>query len=571
MKAKVCDLINEFNHTNKVFGDQIAVIDKENEITYEELYIQVSKLTERITCEKQPIGIVARRSIQTVIQILAVLQSGNYYIPIDPNLPEERIDYIINKTNTRLVFDGDQLNWLHQTKVTVPFAEKLNANDKIAYIIFTCGSTGLPKGVVETHEQVMNTLYDLQERMNLNEKDHFLCLASFNFDLSVFDVFGSILVGGKLSIVEDQRDSVEIKKILEERNITVLNSVPSVLNYFLKEIEISKSARERLRVCLLSGDYVSVDLAKTTLETFPKCQTYSLGGATECSIWSILHLITKENIINTPYIPYGNPMSNQRIYILNQEFIPEINGTIGQIAIAGSSVALGYIGDESKTNETFIEHKQLGYLYLTGDLGQFCGDHIKFTGRMDSRLKVNGYRVSLSEISAVFHQHFGFENRVFLLEEQEGTQKLALAYQNKEAVKSTIIRKELLQHLAAYEIPHVQFNFSSFPLTQNGKIDMKALKKAIMEKLHEKSSEQHRVEESANISLFRQMLAEVLQTNHLSANDSLFDLGVDSLQLVKIKNWIEEHFKVDMEIIDIYDCDHVEALENYIEEMKTVK
>lgn len=589
MKTEVSDLINAYNDTAKVFEklkldellknaqelfhSQIAIVDKEQKITYGELYAQVVELAAKITCENQPIGIVARRSIQTVVQIFAVLQSGNYYIPIDPNLPQERVDYIVDKTSTRLFLDGDQFRWLHQKDVPVPFFSKLKADDKIAYIIFTSGSTGLPKGVVETHDQVMNTLWDLKERLNLNEQDRFLCLASFNFDLSVFDIFGSVLVGGRLFIADDQRNFNEVQKIIEEQHITIWNSVPSVLNYFLKEVQLSESARKNLKVCLLSGDYVSVELARTALETFPNGQIYSLGGATECSIWSILHLITEENIMVTPYIPYGAPMANQQIYILDQELIPVKDETVGQIAIAGLGVALGYIGDEAKTNETFIDHEQLGYLYLTGDLGQFCGgQHIKFTGRMDTRIKVNGYRVSLSEISSVFHQHFGFENRVFLLDEEMGTQKLVLAYQSKDAIANTKIRKELQQHLASYEIPHLQLNFSSFPLTANGKIDMKELKSAVMKEMLEKSSdEQLLVENKAEASPFRQMLAEVLKINHLSVKDSLFDLGVDSLQLVKIKNWLDDTLDVGIEIIDIYDCDDVATLENYVEKLQAPK
>ncbi|SEL32538.1 non-ribosomal peptide synthetase [Paenibacillus sp. OK003] len=582
MGIQAYDLVAAYNDTSKIFknfkldqllknsserfGDKIAIMDRDQEITYQELYYRVSKLAAEITCENQPVGIIARRSIQTVIQIFAVLQSGNYYIPLDPNYPQERTDYIVAKTNARLLLDGNQLTWLHQEEVDVPFLSKIQSDDQIAYIIFTSGSTGLPKGVVETHYQVMNTLRDLKERLSLNENDRFLCLASFNFDLSVFDIFGAALVGGALYITEDQRDFVAIKNIIEEQNITIWNSVPSVLDYFLKEIELSDPARNNLRVCLMSGDYVSIELSKKVLSTFPNSKTYSLGGATECSIWSILHLITQENLGTYPYIPYGNPMNNQRIYILNEELGLAKPDMVGQIGIAGAGVALGYIGDESKTNETFIEHEQLGYLYLTGDLGRFDKDgHIKFTGRMDSRVKINGYRVSLSEISSVFHQHFGLENRMFLLGEQEGTQKLVLAYQSNIALDSSKIRKELLQHLAIYEIPHMQICFSEFPLTTNGKIDMKALKKSVEDRISEQNQNRQTEESNTDVSPFRQMLAEVLKIKNLSSEDSLFALGADSLQLVKIKTWIEENMDVEIELLDIYDCDQVTILEAFIE------
>ncbi|AWC32669.1 AMP-binding protein [Bacillus cytotoxicus] len=368
METQEYSLFTEYNDTSEVFeffrldellknsserfGNKTAIIDKDQEITYKTFYEEVSKLAAEITCENQPVGIIARRSIQSVIQIFAVLQAGNYYIPIDPNYPQEKIDYIVAKTNARLLLDGNRITWLHQEDVEVPFDQKVKPGDRVAYVIFTSGSTGLPKGVVETHYQVMNTLWDLKKRLSLDENDNFLCLASFNFDLSVFDIFGSVFVGGTLYIAEDQRDFATIKNVIEKHNITIWNSVPSVLDYFLKEIELSEAAMNKLRVCMMSGDYVSTELSKTVLNTFPNSQTYSLGGATECSIWSILYLITKENLFDYPYIPYGYPMANQRIYILNEDMTLAAPGKVGQIAIVGAGVALGYIGNEIKTNVT---------------------------------------------------------------------------------------------------------------------------------------------------------------------------------------------------------------------------
>ncbi|WP_341769570.1 non-ribosomal peptide synthetase [Bacillus cytotoxicus] len=258
-------------------------------------------------------------------------------------------------------------------------------------------------------------------------------------------------------------------------------------------------------------------------------------------------------------------MANQRIYILNEDMTLAAPGKVSQIAIVGAGVALGYIGDEIKTNETFINHKELGYLYLTGDLGQFEKDgHIKFTGRMDSRVKVNGYRVSLSEISSVFHKHFELENRVFLLEEHEGTQQLVLTYHNDVALDDSMIRKKLLKHLAVYELPHLLFYFPEFPLTANGKIDMKELKKSVEERMSEQNRNSYSNESGTEVSPFRQMLTEVLKIREVLPEDSLFTLGVSSLQLVKIKNWIEENMDIEIELLDIYDCDQVEALEAFL-------
>ncbi|WP_433945449.1 non-ribosomal peptide synthetase [Paenibacillus sp. SN-8-1] len=556
------------------YGDKIAIRDKHKEITYSDFYDSVNELAESFPCVNQPMAIVAKKSIQTVIRIFAILQSGNYYIPIDPSYPQERTNYILEKTKARALIDETKISWLHQEEVEIPFKEKLKDGDSVAYVIFTSGSTGLPKGVVETHYQVMNTLYDLKDRLSLSEKDNFLCLASFNFDLSVFDLFETVLVGGTLYIVEDQRDFKTIKSVLDTYPITIWNSVPNVMNHFLKENELSQQVRTNLRACLLSGDYVSTELAKTVLATFPQSQTFSLGGATECSIWSILYLISPETLTRYSYIPYGYPMKNQRIYVLDEQLKVCDLDEIGQIAIAGEGVALGYLGDEKKTGEAFVAHHDLGNIYLTGDLGRFVDkSHIKFVGRMDSRVKVNGYRVSLSEISTAFHSCFGLENRVFSLDQSESTQKIVVAYQSSEALDESKLRKELMNHLAVYELPHVYLNVASFPLTNNVKIDMGELQKIAIEALDQRrrnvinSAKDHSIE----MTPFRKMLGQVLNVSQISPNDSLFDLGTDSIQLMKIKNWIEENENIEIELLDIYEHDVVHDLEAFIYRCEPVK
>lgn len=552
--------------SSKLFNNKIAVRDKVDEITYKELYRKVMEMSNKMVFINQPIAIIVEKTIRTTIQILAVIQSGNYYIPIDPDYPQERREYILKKTNARILLDRDKIIYLHNKEVEIPFSEKLKKGDKIAYIIFTSGSTGKPKGVVETHFQVMNTLLDLKERLNLSKDDNFLSLASFAFDLSVFDIFASVLVGGTLHIEPDQRDFSAVKNSLEKYSITIWNSVPSVMNYFLSEYNLLQTIKNTLRVCLMSGDCVSVELSKKVLQTFPQCEVYSLGGATECSIWSILYLITKKNLTEYTYIPYGYPMTNQKMVIIDEQYNVVAQNEIGQIAILGDGVALGYVGDIQKTNEAFIQHEELGNIYLTGDLGEFTQQgHIRFCGRKDSRIKINGYRVSLNEISSVFHRCFGLENRVFQFKKDEQMEKICLVYHNYESLDHTIIRRELIKHLAIYEMPHIIFNVSKMPLTKNGKVDVEKLKRYVKEKIERKYI-QTNINTYEKDSLLKDMLKEVLEVQNISSKDSLFALGIDSLKLVKIKNWINEKNKINIELLDLYDCNNIREIETLIQE-----
>ncbi|WP_053451830.1 non-ribosomal peptide synthetase [Exiguobacterium sp. BMC-KP] len=552
-------------NASRKFGEYIAIKDSAEQITYNELYSRASSLAQKISGTSQPVAFMAHREIETIIQMYAILISGNYFIPIDPDSPSAKTEHVLEHANVRYLLDGHSMKELHADEVTVPFHEKLEAGDDIAYVMFTSGSTGVPKGVVESHYQVMNTLFDMKNRMELDTQDGFLCLASFCFDLSIFDIFGAALSGGTLYLVRDQRDFDEVQSVMEHNKITVWNSVPSVMEYFLREVVLSQDAKNNLKVCLMSGDFVSKEVATRVLQNFSAAKVYSLGGATECSIWSILYEINQANINDYSFIPYGYPMKNQTVWILTDEYTLQEFGSEGQIAIGGNGVALGYLNDHKKTKETFIYHETLGYLYLTGDIGQFVSPHhVKFIGRQDSRAKVNGYRVSLNQIANQFQKVFDFKTKVLLMKQEDSKDKIVLVYEKDVPLDNTEIKNHLSASLALYELPNVIFNISEFPLTSNGKIDSKKLLDLAAERhgfMTDTSDSDHL---TGLPSEFRTMLIDVLSLNTISEKDSLFDLGVDSIQLVKIKNWIEENEGIVLSLVDIYTLDEVEKIEEKI-------
>lgn len=545
------------------FKNKIAVQTLDDKISYGELYEESLKLSKSFKFQNQPIAIIGYREIKIIIQIYAVLMSNNYYIPIDPEYPEDRKQYILDKSSARILLDGNIVKEVRKNSTTIPYKDKVGSSDRVAYIIFTSGSTGKPKGVVETHHQVWNTLIDLKNRLKLTSEDYFLGLASYSFDLSVFDIFAPSMVGGTLFIVKDQRDSKEITNILSNEQISVWNSVPSVLNSYLQS-NLKKSSNLNLRVCLLSGDYVSKELVECTQKALPECRIFSLGGATECSIWSILYEITNDNIKDIDYIPYGYPMANQQVYILDNDNKIISDHTIGQIAIGGAGVALGYI-DDDRTNEVFIQHPELGYLYLTGDLGElFYPKYIKFMGRKETQIKVNGYRVSFNEISRVFRNNFKSECVTFSFKDEEKIDKIVLVYFSEYDLNEKAIRNSLKSQLAKYELPHYIFNMKHVPLTSNGKIDLSFLKESIIERidsLHQLDA--GFIEEETPVII---MLKEILRVDSIPSDAPIFSLGIDSLKMVRIKNWALDELGVEIELVDIYNCDTVRDIEKLLSE-----
>ena len=281
--------------------------------------------------------------------------------------------------------------------------------DKLAYIIFTSGSTDTPKGVMITHRSAANTIHDVNDRFKICDSDKLLALSSLSFDLSVYDIFGMLAAGG--SIVFPDRDKIKEPfhwlELLETHKITIWNTVPMLMQMLVDYIEdiipiAQQPAHQHyntLRLILLSGDWIPLTLPEKIKVIFPNAQIISLGGATETSIWSVLYPI--QHIDKTwKSIPYGKAMRNQKIYVLNThlEYCPE--HIEGDIYIAGEGLAIGYLDDPAQTNSHFIWHPKTGErLYRASDKGRLLpsGD-IEFLGREDTQVKIGGYRIELGEI-----------------------------------------------------------------------------------------------------------------------------------------------------------------------------
>lgn len=543
------------------YPDKIAIRDKQNSITYKEMYERVNEFSSLFEFNNQPIAIIGSKNIDVVCKILGILNSGNYFIPINVDSPTNRINYILDKSRARVFINGDSINFLHDENVETFTKGYMAENDSIAYVIFTSGTTGMPKGVIESHFQVENTIFDLINRLSLNDSDYFLGISAFSFDLSIFDIFAPIMVGGTLHLIEEATDFQEINTILTNFPVTVWNSVPNLMQLYLNS-NLTKS--NQLKHCLLSGDFISVGLAEQFFNTFPLVDLYSLGGATECSIWSILYKISKEDVETMNYIPYGYPLDNQSIYILDDELNLCSVDEVGEIAISGLGVALGYLNDEDKTNESFISHSELGNIYLTGDLGTFTKSNgVKILGRKKNDYKINGYRLSLNEISNKFYKLFNLESRIFITDDTP--QKIILAYQGGISITSNEIISELSQHLLPYEIPNNIFKVESFPLTENGKTDYNKLIDVYIENQKSKRDESAKKLEHTT---FKKMLSEKFGTREILPTDSLFDYGANSMEIMEIKYWIEQSTGRKVEMLELYENNTIQDLEEILDVQK---
>jgi amino acid adenylation domain-containing protein/FkbM family methyltransferase len=407
-----------------------AVISSRGSLSYGELRALSNRLGRRLRAlgarPGQRVAVVMEKGWEQAAAVLGVLVSGAAYLPIDPDLPAERLRFLIAKGDVDLAvtqpwFAGS-LAWpegvrrltLEDPEVAAEDAgdpPAVQSPEDLAYVIFTSGSTGRPKGVMIDHRGALNTVIDVNRRFGVGPGDRVLALSALNFDLSVWDLFGVLGAGGTVVFPEPwaNRDPAHWTELLLRFEVTLWNSVPTLL-----EMWVDYAAGRpgpvpgALRLALLSGDWIPLTLPDRARALVPGCEVLSLGGATEASIWSILYPI---GAVDPAWrsIPYGKAMANQTFHVLDGALAQRPLWVPGELYIGGAGLALGYLGDEEKTRASFVTHPETGErLYRTGDLGRLLpGGNIEFLGREDFQVKVQGHRIELGEIETALLEHPG--------------------------------------------------------------------------------------------------------------------------------------------------------------------
>jgi amino acid adenylation domain-containing protein len=429
--------------------DAIAVITPERQLTYQQLSDRVCSLAQQLRAlgaePNQLIAIVMERGWEQVVAVLAILTAGAAYVPLDPTLPGERMQLLLRSTDAAIILTQSWIdNSFSQDRVTIavdqwqvpdhlPAANPaaIQQPDDLAYVIYTSGSTGQPKGVMMHHQAVVNTLLEVNHQFGINQCDRVFALSALSFDLSVYDIFGTLAAGGAI-VIPDQSHLLNPEHwqdLILQHQVTVWNSVPALFQLLIDHLSLKEPFSCQLRVALLSGDWIPLTLPEQATQSFPSLQLISLGGATEAAIWSIAYPIT--TVAPTwKSIPYGRPLANQQLSVLNAALQPCPIGVTGELYIGGMGVTSGYWRDPEKTaaalvpkpsslckgglteTELFSNHTS-GVLYKTGDLGRHGADGtIEFLGRADFQVKLNGYRVELGEIEAALQHHPGIQQAI---------------------------------------------------------------------------------------------------------------------------------------------------------------
>ncbi|WP_369237444.1 amino acid adenylation domain-containing protein [Streptomyces sp. R21] len=433
------------------------------------------------------VGIVMDKSWEQVVAALGILKSGAAYVPVDAAVPGRRLRVIMETAGVEVVLtrsavaDGlelpDGTRALHvDTAWDDPYPSPLPLSraepEDLAYVIFTSGSTGVPKGVMIEHTGAVNTIQDINDRFDVSADDRVLALSALHFDLSVYDVFGLLAAGGAVVLPDAsaQREPAAWLELVNRHRVTIWNSVPALMDMFVAHVR-ALGGPPSLRVVMMSGDWIPVTLPGAIASVVPNARTWSLGGATEASIWSIQYPITRVDPDRTS-IPYGRPMRNQRFHVLDGALRPRPIWVPGDLYIAGAGLARGYLGDEAKTRAAFLRHPVTGErLYRTGDLGRCLPDgDIEFLGRADLQVKIQGHRIELGEIEAALLRLPDVRAAAAVAEGERGGPRRLVAYAVSDTPEEEL-REALGRELPGYMVPARIVLLDELPLTGNGKVD----------------------------------------------------------------------------------------------------
>lgn len=571
-----------FEDSVSKYSRRIAITDRKSSLNYWELnnrsnYL-ASLLIDRGAGKEDPVVLLLERSVDMMISILGILKSGCCYLPVGVDQPIDRIKKIISLSGAKIVITnidlGKELNPLASI-IDIKLLEfpkeelpnpKIDISPKsLAYIIYTSGSTGEPKGVMIEHRSVINRLYWMQDHYYIDEKDKLLQKTPYTFDVSVWELLWWFFNGSSLHFLdpEGEKEPEAIVKAVSKFSITHIHFVPSMLTLFLNYIENIGSIRslEPLKRIICSGEALypsQVNKVQEILGTNNGTTIHNLYGPTEASIDVTYYDC---NGYEDGVIPIGRSIYNTEIFILDKKGRVLPLGKSGELCISGIGLARGYYQREDLTESCFFYHKRLKRrLYRTGDMALIMDDgNIKYLGRRDNQVKVRGNRVELEEIEIELNKYPGiYESAVIAPEDENGNAYIGAYFVSSSNIPHELLRNHLKSQLPNYMIPSFFMHLTELPLTKNGKLNRG--------ELPEPERDQFRKSYYAPVNDREEEICEVwedvLKREKISRNDNFFDLGGDSLKLIKVHFKLQE--KYDLTLQDLFEYQTVEVLASNI-------
>lgn len=519
----------------------VAVQDGHRSLSYADLTERAGRLASHLrglgAGPGTLVGVGLDRSVDMVVALLAVLDSGAGYVPLDPAHPRERLDFVLRDSGPVAVlataasadrFAGSGVRVVRldgEWWTALPAASTLPvAQDGTAYVIYTSGSTGRPKGVQVPHRALLNLLLSITASPGLDDHDVLLAVTTLSFDIAALEVFGPLIVGGRVVLVPSEVavDGARLAAALDECSATVLQATPTTWKLLLAAGWQGADLK-----ALSGGEALPGELARELLARVGSL--WNLYGPTETTIWSTVHRVAAGD---AP-VPLGRPIANTRIHVLDAHGQPQPPGIAGELHIAGAGLA-GYWRDEVRTRERFPVARG-ERLYRTGDLGSYGADGLlRWHGRVDEQVKVRGHRIEPGEVETHLRRHPGVADCAVVARDHGDGDRVLVAYvvPSGTAPAAGELRALLLRTLPAYLVPSVFVDLPRLPTTPNGKVDRRRLPPP--DGVRPRLSQEHVPPSGATEQALAEVWAEVLGLDRVGVHDNFFELGGDSLRTVRV-------------------------------------
>ena len=581
-------VVDMFQEQAEKSPDKIAVVFEETQLTYRELNEQANRIAHFLTDEYQiqpddRVGLLLERSEWMITGILGVLKAGGAYVPMDPGYPEERIQHMIGDSGCKATLsDRKLIQSLDMSAEAIDIHDirhEFSSNPArsasphhLAYLIYTSGSTGVPKGVLIEHRSVVNMVCGLTQVLynrlvgggNMKEA----MTAPFVFDVSVQQIFSSLIQGNALYIISEETllNPHLFVALLNEKSIDLIDLTPTFLSSLIESgaklpntIQHINLGAEQLS-CWLSGKFYGY-------EKYLNLTIANVYGPTESCVNTALFHVDSDFRSDSPIVPIGKPMPNIRLFILDNtlNFVPI--GIPGEICIAGAGLARGYLNREYLTKEKFVQNpfEPGRRMYRTGDLGRWLPDgNIEFLGRNDDQVKIRGYRIELGEIRNRLLSHNSVKNAAVIAKDFRGNEENELAAYVTGGDKLNVgeLRNHIRTTLPDYMIPSYIIQMEDIPLLPSGKVDRRALPDP--EGLRPDMETGYVMPRTESERRIAGVWQEALGLEKVGVHDNFFDLGGHSLLIIRVQNMLREKFGLNIPVVNLFRYPTVAALAGYL-------